>query len=126
MTGLQLFFYYSGALFVALIAILIFVSLFQMIRPLYYSIHFHVIATRGMRKSGRKPKWRYLPWAVIKSAFADMTCSGVTISGSGYYWDLDYDREHQRIQWRIWDDRIHGNVETNYTDEEPSTENDSV
>lgn len=126
MTGIQLFFFYSGALFITLIATLIIVSLCQLIKPLYYSIHFHVIAIRGMYKSGRKPKWRYLPWHIVKCAVSDMTCSGITISGAGYYWNLDYDRTHRPVEWRIWDDRIGGDVETNYNDEEPSTENDSV
>lgn len=114
------FFHGLGVVTFCVLGALMLWLLLSLIKPLYFSIHFHVIAIRGMYKSGRSPKWRYIPWAVIKSAFSDMTCSNITISGAGYYWNLDYDRVDQRIKWRIWDDRTR--VEYN----EPSMENDSV
>lgn len=90
---------------------------------LYYSIHFHVIAIRGMRMSGRSPKWRYLPRAIFKEAF-DMTGSAISIRGDGYYWDLDHSRDGKKIHWEIWDDRANvPYVDSPVTSEDSDSEN---
>lgn len=69
-------------------------------RGLRLSISFHRTAFEGMRKSGRKVKWRHVPWSVLKEAY-DLGLMGYSreVTGAGFYWSSDGESN-------TWDDRI--------------------